>query len=428
MPVAYVKAIVHPPTKEKNDSPFLDFRPSEMVHAVSAFHKTPVLLGHVPEYGTIGQVRRLEHEPGGPLYAHMLIEASTPGGKYTLDGIKNGTLRACSIGMGVNKDAEYTGSVDKIIPHEISICDVPGREGSDFLEFSLGDKTLYQVVTAADGRKLIQEKEPTEMFTNLLRERKKMDAQITPDPTSRIEVPAETTTTVNASGRMETLESIKKRLRLTDDGIALVLNDLEAKALQQKEQHISMLEKDWGSAIGVKRADLEQLPESALAICAAFNGNFQEKDAKIRAKHAELETAAKAKEAEANSWKMQAEEAKKENKILLQKLVAQKDVGLASSDERFIPVNASAAAVKAESSVVGGSADVGMSSAGVMDVNAAGGGYAGIVPRAIPASIFDNPKRLSSFPQYDYASVLKKAQHFNRHLDRADEPVQAPAE
>lgn len=88
--VTYVKDIAHPPTKENNAFKFLDFRPSEMKAAIPAWLKKDVLLRHRPDLGVIGQVRKLEHEPGGPLYSHLILEDSTEGGRMAIDGIEQG--------------------------------------------------------------------------------------------------------------------------------------------------------------------------------------------------------------------------------------------------------------------------------------------------------------------------------------------------
>lgn len=107
--------------------------------------------------------------------------------------------------------------------------------------------------------------------------------------TSRIEIPdASTSVPVNASGTLNSLDEVKKRLRLTDDGVASILRDVESKVQQAREQHLSTLEKDWGCYWCETRRPGTIARRCAFYLCC-FNGNFKEMDAKVRAKQAALE-------------------------------------------------------------------------------------------------------------------------------------------
>lgn len=409
MPLCYVKSIVHPPTNETNESVMLNFRPSEMIHAVEKFHKTPVYLGHRRDWGDIGQVRRLEHVPGGPLIAHMLISDDTETGRETIAGIRDGRYRAASMSAGVNKNFLEIGKCTHLTPIEISICDVPGRTGSDFLEFSLGDRKLYEIINGQ-----IREKEPTEFFTTLYQQKKMetnpVNTSVT--STSRFETSQQGTTPVSASRGGESLETIQKRLQLSNEGLAALLLDIEGKARESRERNIRTLEKDWKQP----RSKLEELPNEALEICADFNGNFQEMQAKLEARQRQLETEDKSKDSVIQSLRSELD-------ATIQKLSQQKEVALNTADERF-PVNA--AGVRANTVTTTNSGDVGTAPVDdYQDINAAAGYRpAGIVAHYAPPSIFTNPKRLANkIEPYDYASVLRKAQKFDRKLNVADGAV-----
>jgi hypothetical protein len=92
----------------------------------------PLFIEHESQ-GTqpVGYVKQAKRGPNECLFVWCEIDASTPGGRAAIDGIKTNKLRSFSLGNKVGRDIEGTRLISQLNPYELSLVNVPGEPLAD---------------------------------------------------------------------------------------------------------------------------------------------------------------------------------------------------------------------------------------------------------------------------------------------------------
>jgi hypothetical protein len=347
--VVYLSGVCHPATTLGSDYHGFYFRASEFEDAAKKLHGQPVYLEHDKKDGPIGTIIKMVYRPNGDLAAHMIITDATKNGKLAIEGLRTGYYGALSIGQKVNDDVYHTGKCTRISPFEVSICAVPGRDGSHIERFG-ANGFMYQVTRFQSSQ--FQSSQLVEPRTH----HNKMDTA------SRIAT-ADTGSSgvVNASGQL--FNQLLKETGYSEEYIVTAVRKLDAEAKQNKKAKIDELYQAInGKLPHVRRADMDSLEDLSLEVLASMDGNFKEAEKRRLAREAEL-----ANEIVAANTKIK--ELEHTNQSLQSKLGEHAAApALTHQEERF-------------------QADT------TTDVNASGGYHftAGAVPEKKPTSCFTNP-------------------------------------
>jgi hypothetical protein len=123
----FVIATVHPPVCEGDDYAGFDLRKCEVDDAIKAWKDKPVYYEHDYSLPPIGYVHELFKQKDESLGAKMVISDKHPHAQDTIRKIASGDF-SVSLGSVVNGGAFVNGKCTRIVPTEVTLCDVPGRD------------------------------------------------------------------------------------------------------------------------------------------------------------------------------------------------------------------------------------------------------------------------------------------------------------
>ncbi len=346
--VYIVTGVAHPASTYDDNYNGVHLRQSEFGDAIKGWKGKDVLLEHDENHEMCGKLVKLYKAPNGDLMSTMVITDHTKAGSDLIDGIESGQYRSLSLGMNVNGDMLHTGSCTKMSPTEISVCEVPGRDGSHIVN--------VVKLTKLDSSQFYKET---------------MDQSVTA-ATSRIDTGSAEAAAPPPAVPTNRLESVLARLGMTQDQLAARMDaELEAERAEQlalaKKFH-----EETGKLLGIDEKESQQIVQQfpgMINALASQRGNIQQLEA------ARVATELKNKN--------EMDTLRAENARLKANLAGQTTPGLANTGERFPEAPA------------------------MLPALASGGRRSGAVPAYETQSIFNEnykPER-----QIDFGKVLKKA-------------------
>jgi len=238
-----------------------------------------------------------------------------------MKGLEDGTLSALSIGMKVNDDAMKTGKCTKIRPFEISLCSVPGRKGS-MIETFMRDRTTFEF----PKWEVLQDEVDSQKIGN--------EGTMSTDKSRIIDGgDAGSETAVNASEEGTPLERVLKRVHMTEEEAAMLLNtQFEAHEAKRQKDLDAIHERIKGRLPEVKREDLNGIKGMSLSLLAAYDNKFAE----MELERAKTETLLGSTQAVNKNLTTEVEVAKKQlNEVKSKLTVAAAGTALTTPAEQF---------------------------------------------------------------------------------------------
>jgi hypothetical protein len=119
-------------------------RENELPDVAESLIGAPVFLNHQFQREIIGNIVDSKVLDNGDLGVNFIVSGVTEDGRRTIQGMKDGKYRALSISMTTDCPRnDPTGLHEELTPYEVSICEVPGREGCNIQGFAHNNGNLY---------------------------------------------------------------------------------------------------------------------------------------------------------------------------------------------------------------------------------------------------------------------------------------------